>query len=118
MFNRPIPADEQIDAVLDGQLKSLLDRHRLSREALQRTWSVSVGDIVSRARQRGLESFVRDAPAGDGVHLVRHASGYEVAFVDHGCRLFEERFESLDAAFTYWIEARLDAGGLPHEGGR
>ncbi|HST61847.1 MAG TPA: hypothetical protein VLK84_24315 [Longimicrobium sp.] len=118
MFNRSIPADEQIDAVLAGQLGILLDRHRLSREDLQRKWSVSVGDIVAKARRHGLESFVRDAPAGDGVHLVRHSSGYEVAFIDHGCRLFEERFESLDAAFAYWIEARLDAGGLPHDGGR
>jgi hypothetical protein len=118
MFNRSIPADEQIDAVLAGRLGSLLDRHRLSLESLRRKWSVSVGDIVARARERGLESFVQDAPAGDGVHLVRHARGYEVAFVDHGCRLFEERFESLDAAFAYWVEARLDAGGLPHEGGR
>jgi hypothetical protein len=118
MWNRSIPADEQIDALLAGQVRTLLDRHRSSREALQRKWSVSVDDIVSRARQRGLESFVRDAPAGDGVHLVRHACGYEVAFIDHGCQQFEERFESLEAAFTYWVQARLDAGGLPHDGGR
>ena len=118
MFNRSLPADEQIDAALAGQLRILLDRHRLSREDLQRKWSVSVGDIVARARQRGLESFVLDAPAGDGVHLVRRPHGYEVAIVDHGCRLSEERFESLEAAFTCWIEARLDAGGLPRDGGR
>lgn len=118
MLNRSIPADEQIDAVLAGHLGGLLDRHRFSRKTLQRKWSVSVDDIVARARQRGLESFVRDAPAGDGVYLVHHSCGYEVAFIDHGCQLFEERFESLEAAFTCWVEARLDAGGLPHDGGR
>ena len=118
MFSRSIPADEQIDAVLAGQLGILLDRHRLSLKTLQRKWSVSVGDIVSTARERGLESFVRDAPPGDGVHLVRHLHGYEVAIIDHGCQLFEKPFESLDAAFVYWVEARLDAGGLPHDRGR
>ena len=62
---------------------------------------------------------MRDAPVrGDGVYLVCRSRGYEVAFIDHGCKLFEERFESLEAAFTYWIEARLDAGGLPHDGRR
>ena len=50
MLNRSIPADEQIDAVLAGQLGGLLDGHRFSRETLQRKWSVSVDDIVSRAR--------------------------------------------------------------------
>jgi hypothetical protein len=73
---------------------------------------------VSRARQRGLESFVRNTADIDGVYIVRHSSGYEVAFIDHGCQLFEERFDSLEAAFTYWVKARLDAGGLPHDGGR
>lgn len=118
MLNRRIPADEQMDAVLTGRFGPLLDRYRLSREALRQKWSVSLDDIVSRARQRGLESFVRDAPPGDGVHLVRRAGGYGVTIVDHGCQLFEERFESLEAAVTYWIEARLGGLRLPHDGGR
>lgn len=118
MLNRPIPPDEQIDAVLTGQMGRLLDRRRLSVEALRRRWSVSVDDIVYRARQRGLESFVRDAAPGDGVHLVRRGGTYEVAVIDHGCQLFEKPFESLEAAFTYWVEARLDALRLPHDGGR
>jgi hypothetical protein len=118
MWFRTIPKDEQIDAVLANQLWTLLRRRGFRRSSLQRKWSVSVGDIVSTARQRGLDSFVQAGPGGEGIYLVRRPDGYEVACMERGCQMFEERFEHLEPAFTHWVEALLDAHGLPHDPGR
>ncbi|HEY0736614.1 MAG TPA: hypothetical protein VGD69_16980 [Herpetosiphonaceae bacterium] len=118
MWFRTIPKDEQINAVLTNQLWTLLRRCNFRRPSLQRKWSVSVGDIVSAARQQGLDSFVQQDPGGEGIYLVPRPGGYEVAYMERGCQMFEERFEHLETAFTHWVKALLDAYRLPHDPGR
>lgn len=118
MWFRTLPKDEQINAVLTNQLWTLLRRYHFRRPSLQRKWSVSIGDIVSAARQQGLDSFVQQGPGGEGIYLVLRPGGYEVAYMERGCQMFEERFEHLETAFTHWVKALLDAYGLPHDPGR
>lgn len=118
MWFRTLSKDEQIDAVLTNQLSTLLRRHDLRSPSLQRKWSVSVGDIVAAARRQGLDSFARQSPGGEGIYLVVRPGGYEVAYMDRGCRMFEEQFEHLETAFTHWVRVLLDKYGLPHDPGR
>lgn len=114
-----IPRNEQIDAALDGALWTLkLHYCDGSILTLQSMWTVSLGEIVVVAKERGLGAYVRDQRGGDGIFLLKAPDGYEVCYMERAANTFSERYAELEPAFLRWLSESLKTYGLLRDDGR
>lgn len=109
-----IPANEQIDAFLTGQIWHLVRRYCDGRwTELAREWTVRAADIRLEAERRGLESFVSDRPLAEGTWLCAAEHGFEVFYFERGIRMDRETFPTLAIAFDAWLSRELEVMQLP-----
>ena len=96
-----IPIDEQIRAILEGEVGALAIRYAGGDlDALDQMWTVTAIDVINEALARGVpSSWVHwQSGAEDGLYIVLNGSTWKLQMQERGSVLWQRDYKTKEEA--------------------